>query len=562
MKIPRTFLLYFLAITVSQNVRGQLPEKTAVGKNGMVVTSQGEASRVGLEILRKGGNAIDAAVAVGYALAVTEPCCGNLGGGGFMLIRLANGESVFINFRETAPLAATANMYLDRNGEIIPGRSRNGYLAVAVPGTVRGLDLALQKYGTRSRQQVIAPAIALARQGFILGTGDIEILRRSGEKLKDPSMAAIFLKNGSKPYEVGDRLVQKNLARTLAQIARGGPAVFYGGEIGAQVVAESRKQGGILSAEDLDTYQALEQEPLQCTYRGYDILTAPPPGGGMTVCLMLNILQGYDLKASGFRSTDTVHRFLAAMLFAYVDRNTYLGDPKFVQIPLERLLSAEYAASIREKIPTKQALDPRPFYQTIIREGDSTTHYSVIDRTGNAVSVTYTINSSFGAGVIAGDTGFVLNNEMDDFVSKLGSPNQFGLIQGRANRIEPGKRPLSSMSPTIVVKNGQVVLITGSPGGSTIPTTVLQMITHTIDYGMTVAEAVNYPRFHYQGMPDRVLIEPNALAPKVVAALEKRGYTFQPFPKWGSAESIAVDRSRTFTGAADQRRNAGEARGF
>jgi gamma-glutamyltranspeptidase/glutathione hydrolase len=561
MKIPLAIVSVSLAIGIAVVVRGQNPD-VALSRNGMVVTSQKEATRVGLDILRAGGNAIDAAVAVGYALAVTEPCCGNLGGGGFMLLRLADGTTTFINFRETAPLAATADMYLDKTGAVIPNRSRDGYLAVAVPGTVKGLELALSKYGTLSREQVMDGAIQLAERGFVLEAGDVEMMENARDKLTRPSMAAIFLKNGSTLYEVGDRLVQKDLARTLQQIAREGPDAFYRGSIAERLVAASRQNGGILSVKDLATYEARQQPPARCTYRGREILTAPPPGGGVTVCLMLNILQGYDLKGWGFRSIESVHRFLASMLFAYVDRNTYLGDPRYVRIPVYRLLSPEYAASIRDSIPSAKAVDPAPFYRSISREGDSTTHYSVIDRQGNAVAVTYTINSHFGAGVIAGDTGFILNNEMDDFAAKLGSPNQFGLIQGQANRIEPGKQPLSSMSPTLVLQNDRTVLITGSPGGSTIPTTVVQVITNTIDYGMPIERAVNFPRIHYQGMPDTVSLETGALSSEAVRKLEQMGYRFQTRDPWGSAGSIAVDPEGNFTGASDRRRSAGAAMGF
>lgn len=528
------------------------------GKNGMVVTTQHEASKIGLQILQQGGNAFDAAVGVGYALAVSDPCCGNLGGGGFMLIRLADGRETFINFREKAPLAANARMYLNEKGEVIPQLSRNGYLAVGVPGTVKGLDYALSKYGTLSLSEVIQPAIKLAEKGFILREGDVKILTDGKKKLAQPNVATIFLKDGKTPYQVGDRLIQKELAQTLKLIATEGVDGFYRGAIASSIVKASGENGGILTLEDFANYTVEEQEPIHCDYRGYEIITAPPPGGGVTVCLMLNILEGYNLKNSS-----RLHWMLSAMLFAYSDRNTYLGDPKFVNIPLQKLLSPDYAAQIRIQIPQDKAVSPDKLYQNLLQEGTNTTHYSVTDKYGNAVAVTYTINSYFGAGVIAGNTGFILNNEMDDFTSKLGAANQFGLVQGKANIIEPGKRPLSSMSPTIVTKNERLFLVTGSPGGSTIPTTVLQTITNMIDFQMDVHQAVNSPRFHYQGLPNAVLTEPNAFSSEVVEKLWKMGYKITPFLTWGAAESISFDEKiGIFQGANDNRKSAGEAIGY
>ncbi|MBR8830813.1 MAG: Glutathione hydrolase proenzyme [Chroococcopsis gigantea SAG 12.99] len=533
------------------------------GRNGMVVTPQAQASRVGLDILKAGGNAIDAAVAVGYALAVTEPCCGNIGGGGFMTVRFANGKSVFINFREKAPIAAHPRMYQDTAGNVIEGASEDGYLAVGVPGTVRGLEYALRQYGTLSRPEVMGPAIDLAVRGFILQPGDVEMLKRSRRKLTGDNVARIFLKDGGRDYEAGDRLIQKDLAKTLSLISTGGEKIFYEGEIAQKVVSASQKNGGVLSLKDFGEYNISVTEPLECSYRNYRILTSPPPGGGTTVCLMLNIVGGYDLKKLGFRNTQSLHKILSSMLLAYVARNYYLGDPDFVKIPLDKLLSPDYADRLRGQILPDQALDPEKLYQPIVTEGNNTTHYSVIDREGNAVSVTYTINSNFGAGVIAEDTGFVLNNEMDDFTSKIGAPNQFGLVQGKANQIEPRKRPLSSMSPTIVLKDNQVFLITGSPGGSTIPTTVFSVISNVIDYGMTIDESVNRARFHYQGLPDTILIEPDAIDSKVRQGLEGKGYKFRDFPRWGAAESILVDpNTRVFYGANDGRKTAGRAMGF
>jgi gamma-glutamyltranspeptidase/glutathione hydrolase len=531
----------------------------------MVVTEQRLASEVGLQILKQGGNAVDAAVAVGYALAVTHPCCGNLGGGGFMLIHLANGKDTFINFREKAPLAATRTMYLDEQGNVVPGLSTKGYLAVGVPGTVLGFDRALSAYGTMTRADVIAPAIELAQKGFVLHPGDVKILNASTQTFqKQPNVAGIFLKNGTTPYEAGDRLVQQDLANTLQLITDQGSDAFYKGAIASEIVKASRSNNGILTKEDFAKYTVSETTPVRCTYQSYQVISSPPPGGGTTLCQMLNILEGYKLKQLEFRSAPMLQLMLSAMLYAYADRNTYLGDPNFVNNPVERLLSKEYAAQIRAKIPENRAIPPEPLFPTVTtNQGNHTTHYSIQDSYGNTVSVTYTINSLFGAGVIAGKTGFLLNNEMDDFTSKPGVPNNFGLVQGSANIIEPGKQPLSSMSPTVVKKNGKVFLVTGSPGGSTIPTTVLQVITNVIDYGMNIQQAVDTPRFHYQGLPNRVRTEPYALKSASIETLQQWGYKIAPLGTWGAAESLMVNPETGWIyGANDSRRPAGAALGY
>ncbi len=540
---------------------------TAVGKNGVVVSTQHEASEVGLNILKQGGNAIDAAIAVGYALAVTDPCCGNLGGGGFMLIHLANGQETFLNFREKAPQAATQDMYLDSEGKVIPRLSTRGYRSVAVPGTVLGLEQARTLYGTLSRSALMAPAIELAERGFILQPGDINILNDETEEfLQEPNVAAIFLKNGQTPYQVGDRLVQTDLAQTLKLIAKSGADAFYRGPIAAKVVQASAASEGILTLEDFANYTVSQAPPVHCNYRGYEVISSPPPGGGTTLCQMLNILNGYPLEKLGFRTAASLHPMLSAMLYAYADRNTYLGDPDFVTNPVDRLLSPAYAAQIRAKIPRDRAIPPEQLYRsTPPQEGTQTTHHSVQDRYGNAVAVTYTINGYFGARVIAGDSGFFLNNEMDDFTSKPGSANIYGLVQGSANVIAPGKRPLSSMSPTIVLNKGKnrskVFLVTGSPGGSTIPTTVLQIITNLIDYGMTLSAAVSTPRIHYQGLPNRVGVEPNALKLETISQLWKMDYKVIPTPfVWGAAESILTNPDTgEFNGVNDPRKPAGKA---
>ena len=532
----------------------------AAGKNGAIVSTQKEASEIGLQILKDGGNAIDAAVAVGYALAVSDPCCGNLGGGGFMLIRLADGKETFINFRETAPQKASANMYQDERGNVIKGLSTKGYLAVGVPGTVKGLNYALDKYGTMQREKVIEPAIALAEKGFVLQQGDIDIFKAGKKRLLEPNVAEIFLEDGEKVYDTGDILVQSDLANTLQLIADRDTDAFYRGEIAQKIVDASDKNGGILSLEDFANYQVGEYEPISCNYRGYRVTSSPPPGGGTTVCQMLNILSGYDLKELGQKTTQSLHHIFSSMLLAFGDRNRYLGDPDFVDNPIDKLLSTEYADELRQKIAF-DAIPPESVYSTDIQpEGTNTTHYSVVDKDGNAVAVTYTINSYFGAGVIAPNTGFLLNNEMDDFTSKLGESNQFGLRQGKANLIEPGKRPLSSMSPTIVSKNERVYLVTGSPGGSTIPTTVLQVITNAIDYQMNLSDAVNTSRLHYQGFPNTVMSEPDAVTAETFRGLRLRGYKIVPLGTWGAAESILYDsETGIIRGVNDIRKPAGKA---
>lgn len=539
------------------------PVPKVSGQNGVVVSTQKEASAIGLQVLKAGGNAIDAAVAVGYALAVSDPCCGNLGGGGFMLLHLANGQETFINFRETAPLNANANMYLDDQGKLVDGLSTQGYLAVGVPGTVKGLNYALDKYGTQNLEELINPALRLAKNGFTLQPGDVEIFSKGKKKLLEPNVAEIFLKEGE-VYQSGEVLIQQDLAHTLSLIAEKGADAFYQGAIGKKIVDASQNNNGILTLEDFASYQPEEYEPVSCNYRGYQVTSSPPPGGGTTVCQMLNILSNYDLDKLGNRTSKSLHKFFASMLFAYSDRNTYVGDPNFVDNPIKKLLSAKYADKLREKIAF-EAINPHSVYQqNIQREGTNTTHYSVIDKYGNGVAVTYTINSYFGAGVMAPGTGFLLNNEMDDFTTQLGEANQFGLRQGNANLIEPGKRPLSSMSPTIVSKNGQIYLITGSPGGSTIPTTVLQVITNLIDYKMNLNDAVNTPRLHYQGLPNQIMNEPQAISPQVFRGLKLRGYKILPFSRqWGAAESILVDSNTgIMSGVNDIRKPAGRAMAF
>ncbi len=511
-------------------------------ENGMVVSSQHLASQVGVDIMRAGGNAIDAAVAVGYAMAVVNPCCGNLGGGGFATIRLADGRAIFNNFREKAPLAATPNMYLDAKGELIEDASLVGYLAVAVPGSVLGLDAMLSKYGTMSRAAVMAPAIKLAEEGFTLAAGDVAILATATKAFAaQPNVAAIFLKDGQ-PLKEGDRLVQSDLARTLKAIAVAGPDAFYRGSIGERIIAASQANGGILSKNDLSSYTVSETAPVECSYRGYAIYSAPPPSsGGTAICLILQIVEGYPMRDWGYHSAQAVHVLAEAMRQAFVDRNFLLGDPDFISNPLGKLLSKAYAAKINAAIKMDKATPSTELQQgKPPHEGTQTTHYSIVDKAGNAVAVTTTLNALFGAKVIAGDTGFFLNDEMDDFTSKPGAANLFGLVQGENNAIAPGKRPLSSMSPTIIAKDGKTFLVVGSPGGSRIISIVAQVIIDVIDYGMTVQEAVDAPRIHHQWMPDQITIEPFALSSDTIALLAARGHKVVPQSPWGAAEAILI----------------------
>src|SRR6516164_1536822 len=533
---------------------------TAVeAEHGMVVSAQRLASEVGTRILQAGGNAVDAAVAVGYALAVVDPCCGNIGGGGFMIVHLKDGRDTFINFRETAPAAATAAMYLDSAGEPINDLSRHGYRAVAVPGTVMRFDRAASEYGRLARASLIAPAIALARDGFVLGQADAELLddRRFG---KDPAAARIFLRPDGSRFQPGDRLVQTDLAATLELIAQQGPDAFYEGPLAAAVEQASTANGGILNKRDFAEYTVTQMPPLTCSYRGYVLLAAPPPSsGGTTICEILGILEGYDLQTLGFHSPASIRLQVEAMRRTYRDRNTYLGDPAIVTNPLERLLSQDYAAALRAEIDAGKAVSaaaPPPS-----GEKAETTHYSVVDGEGNAVAVTYTINGSFGAGVIAPGTGFFLNNEMDDFTAKPGAPNLYSLVQGEANAIAPGKRPLSSMSPTLVEKDGRIFLVLGSPGGSRIITTVLETIMNIVDYGMGPQQAVDAPRLHHQWLPDEVAYERVGLTPDTVAELSGIGYKLVEQRPWGAVELIEIANGRLY-GVNDPRRPAGAAVGY
>lgn len=537
-------------------------------RHAMVVTAEREATRVGLAVLRAGGNAVDAAVAVGYVLAVTYPCCGNLGGGGFMIYRPAHGPARFLDFREVAPRAATPHLFLNRQGKPVPGLSLYSWKAIGVPGTVAGLEMARRLWGTWPRARLLAPAIRLARHGFVLSANDAHMLREDERHLaQDPHAVRVFFAHG-RPLPVGARVREPTLAHTLEAIARGGAKAFYDGPIARAIVASSRRHGGILTRADFRDYRPVVTRPLRCRYQGYDIITIPPPGGGATLCEMLNILSGYPLARDGFHTALSVHFIAEAMRWAYADRNTYLGDPAFVHMPLHRLLSKTYARSIRLRIRRRRATPSSRIHPGIAfsPEGHDTTQYSIVDRHGDAVSVTYTLNTFFGTGFMAAHTGFFLNNEMDDFTTAPGHPNAYGLVQGPVNDIEPGKRPLSSMTPTLVTHQGHLEIVTGSPGGSTITTTVLQVILNRVDYHLGASAAVDAPRFHMQWEPDVIYYEPGAFTPHTMAILRHWGYHFRAGSPWGSrtfgdAESVFVSPTRWLEGVNDWRYPGGLALG-
>ena len=546
----------------------------AQGRHAMVATEQHYATQAGLQILRRGGNAVDAAIAVAYALAVVDPCCGNIGGGGFMLVRMHDGRERFIDFREKAPMRANPHMYLDAAGNVIPRASTKGYLAVGVPGTVMGMERARALFATLPRSALMAPAISLAQNGYRIEQGDAQIFQGATAEgysgaytfAAQPNVRAIFMPDGKLP-QPGQVLRQPQLAATLRLIAKDGAPAFYEGPIARAVVAASYKEGGMLSMEDFKRYAVDETVPVHCTYRGYEIASAAPPSsGGVTLCEILNVISAYPLHEWGWHSAKSAHYVIEAERRAYADRNTYLGDPAFVKNPLGDLLSLSYAQKLRASILPDKAtpsIEVKPGLGPLAHENDDTTHYSIVDKWGNAVAVTYTINDWFGAGVIAGDTGFFLNDEMDDFTSKPGVPNMFGLVQGVRNDIEPGKRPLSSMTPAIVTKNGKLFMVTGSPGGSRIITIVLSTIENVLDYGMNVQQAVNAPRLHMQWLPDEIQTEPGALDAGTTAQLKAMGYTFKEIPSWGSAQAVLIDpKTGMRFGGTDRRHPAGLAAGY
>lgn len=554
-------------------------------QHAMVVTVHQLATQVGVEILQGGGNAVDSAVAVGFALAVVHFPAGNIGGGGFMLIRMADGKTHFLDYREKAPAAATRDMYLDEHGKVIEGASEIGYKSIAVPGSVAGLVYAEQKYGKLTLKEVMAPAIKLARDGFPLTWNEAEDMHDS-YLAKFPESHRVFQRNGDY-YKPGDTFRQPDLARTLERIAAH-PDDFYHGVLAKELAAAIQKGGGLITAEDLASYEVKEREPVRGTYRGYQVISAPPPSSGGTVLIeSLNILEGYDLKNMESRSSRSIHFTVEAFRRAFFDRAEFLGDPDFSRIPVAQLIDKKYAAAWRGTIdpvhasPSKELKRPAIFSRLEqdaalhppllpAHESNHTTHYSVVDPDGNAVAVTTTINDWFGSRVTAEGLGFLLNDEMDDFSAKPGVPNADGLIQGAANAIGPGKRPLSSMTPTIVVHDGKTVMVLGSPGSSKIITTVANVLMGVVDYGMNIQEAVNAPRFHNQWLPDVVNVE-KWFSPDTLNTLRKMGYNVQiglhegdeVSPYWSDAECIAIDeKTGGRLGATDMRNSNGKAMGY
>ena len=531
--------------------------------SGMVATQEATATRVGVEILARGGNAVDAAVAIGFTLAVTLPKAGNLGGGGFMVLYNARAKkTTAIDYREKAPAAASRDMFLGPAGEVDKARARFSHLSVGVPGTVAGLVLALERYGTLSLPEVVAPAIRLAEQGIVVTHGLARDLKRRRKLLaRWPATRKVFFKPGGVPYEVGDRLVQRDLGNTLRQIAEGGVPAFYTGRIAGNIAAEMQQGGGLITLADMANYQALERSPVKGSYRGFEIMSMPPPSsGGVHLIQLLNVLEGFPIKSMGLNSAATIHVMAEAMKFAFADRSRFLGDPDYGSVPVAGLTSKGYADSLRRRIvPGKATLelaagDPRAY------ESTDTTHFSVMDGKGNVVANTYTLNFSFGTGIVAAGTGVLLNNEMDDFAAKPGSPNAFGLTGGAANAVQPGKRPLSSMAPTIVFRHGEPLLATGSPGGSRIITTVLQLIMNVIDHDLNVAEATNASRVHHQWLPDVLRVE-TGLSPDTLRLLRQWGQKVVVKNAMGSTQSI-MRIPRGFLGASDPRRPGGLALGY
>jgi gamma-glutamyltranspeptidase / glutathione hydrolase len=565
--LPLFLLAPYFLVAPAGTQTGALPDvPPAQAQHAMVVSIHHLASDAGLKMLQAGGNAVDAAVATGFALAVVYPDAGNLGGGGFMMLRLANGESHFLDFREEAPLRASANMYLDSNGKIIPEASTVGYTSVGVPGTVAGLVEAERRFGKLSLAQVMAPAIEFAEKGYVLGAEEAAMLH-DPLLSRFPESRRIFQRDGNF-YQPGEVFRQPDLARTLTRIERD-PASFYHGTLAADLARAIEKRGGLVSKKDLDIYQVKDRQPLTGTYRQYEILAPPPPSsGGIALLETLNILEGFDLAPLGDRTPASMHLILEAFRRAFYDRTSFLGDPDFQSVPTRQLIDKDYAAAWRKSInkaatPSSALVRPAGF---VPPESKQTTHYSVLDQAGNAVSVTYTLNNSFGSGATAEGLGILLNDEMDDFTSKVGEPNMFGLMQGSANAIAPRKRPLSSMTPIIVLEDHKVRFVIGSPGGPRIITTVANIFLSAADGGLNIQRAVDAPRFHQQYLPDVVYVEPG-FPPDTLQALRGMGYTIQGGDgedhHWSDGECIAVDpKTGLIEGGQDKRHTFGKAAGY
>lgn len=547
-----------LCVTLSAILLMEAASKAPVrGQHGMVSSSSPPASQVGVDILKKGGNAVDAAVAMGFALAVTHPTAGNIGGGGFMVIH-HGGREASIDYRERAPAGASREMYLDASGQVVKGLSTVGHLASGVPGSVAGMHLAWKQFGRLRWEELLAPAIQLAEQGFEVSYHFSQSLqgKNTREKLeKFPESKRIFLRGGT-PYQEGETLRQPELAASLRKIARGGPDAFYRGDIAEQIEAEMKATGGLITRKDLAEYQAVERPVVRGTYRGYEIVSmGPPSSGGIALVEMLNMMERFPVAALGFNSSRVLHLKAEAMRRAFADRAEYLGDSDFTRVPTRGLTSKEYAERVASNI-----LDDVASVSSFLRAGQppreapETTHYSVVDADGNAVATTTTLNGGYGSGVTVRGAGFLLNNVMDDFSSKPGVPNMFGLLQGEANSIAPGKRPLSAMTPTIVKKDEKVYLVAGSPGGPRIINTVFQILLNVIDHGMDIQEAVDAPRIHHQWMPDELEAERNGIVRDVELDLLARGHKIVWKERIGDAQCILVDpKTGVRLGAADPR---------
>jgi gamma-glutamyltranspeptidase / glutathione hydrolase len=576
---PARFLILRSLCTLVAATLAAAPLRPTHAPHAIVTSVHELASRAGVEMLRSGGNAVDAAVATGFALAVVHPQAGNLGGGGFLLLRNATGETHFIDFREKAPAAATEKMYLDAQGNVIPESSKDssivGYKSIGVPGSVAGLVYAEKKYGKLSLEKVIAPAIKLAHDGFPLAFEDAQDLKKDKYLAQFPESKRVFLRDGNY-YQPGELLKQPDLARTLERIAKN-PDDFYHGAMACELAAAIHKGGGLITTADLAAYEVKEREPIRGTYRGYDIISAPPPSsGGVALVEILNILEGFDLAKLGNRSADAIHLEAEAFRRAFYDRADFMGDPDFSKVPVAQLIDKKYAAAWRDSIDPNHASvsqdlkRPSIFNElervaqsrpTTIREPENTTHYSVVDAEGNAVAVTTTLNDSFGSRVTAEGLGFLLNDEMDGFAAKQGVPNTYGLIQGPANAIGPGKRPLSAMTPTIVLKDGKLFLVLGSPGGPRIITIVANILIGVVDFSLDIAEAVNAPRFHHQWLPDEILVE-DRLSPDTMNLLRSKGHKLNVKHFWGDGECIMIDpKTGERLGASDGRNN-GKAVGY
>ncbi len=535
-----------------------------IAKNGMVASEQELATQIGVDILKAGGNAVDAAVAVGFALAVALPNAGNIGGGGFMMVHDASsGKDIALDFREVAPRGASRNMYLDAGGKVIDGKSLYTHYAVGVPGTVAGMTHALSRWGSMPLARVMAPAIALADKGYPVSVTLAKTLDQEKKNMgRWPATQAVFWRNGA-PLQSGQRLVQKDLAQSLRLISQQGAKAFYEGAIAQKIVAEMAPHANALSLQDLRDYKVAEREPVRGSYRGYQIVTMPPPSsGGAHLIQILNMMERWPMNQWGADSAQSVHYMTEAMKLAYADRSEYLGDPDFVKIPLKGLISKGYAGELAAGIKPQQARPgkdirpgrPQPY------ESDQTTHYSVVDKAGNAVAVTYTLNTNFGSGIVAKGTGILLNNEMDDFSAKPGVANAYGLVGGDANAVQAGKRPLSSMTPTLVLKDGKPVLVTGSPGGARIITTVLQQVVNHIDFGMNPAEAAATPRFHHQWTPDELRVE-KGFSPDTLALLRQWGHKVALKASMGRTQTIEI-RDGLLRGASDPRNPDGKTMGY